>query len=84
MSDTIPFTRVKQGVIDFLHIVILVLSLFLVISISYDIFNNIAFQDQSQYLEIQWWICMFFMFAFFLQWFFAEKRARYFFTHTCF
>ena len=84
MPDAIPFTRVKQGLLDFLHIVILVLSLFLVVSISYDIFNNIAFQDQSQYLEIQWWICLFFLFVFFLEWFLAEKRARYFFTHSLF
>ena len=48
MPDTIPATRLRSGLLDFLHIVILVLSLFLVISISYDIFNDISFQDQSR------------------------------------
>lgn len=84
MPDTIPVARVKQGVLDILHIAILVLSLFLVVSISYDIFNNISFQDQSQYLEIQWWICLFFLFVFFLEWVLAEKRLRYFCTHSLF
>ena len=84
MPDTIPATRLRSGLLDFLHIVILVLSLFLVISISYDIFNDISFQDQSRYLEIQWWNCLIFLFVFFLEWLLAENRTRYFFTHSLF
>ena len=84
MPDTIPATRLRSGLLDFLHIVILVLSLFLVISISYDIFNDISFQDQSRYLEIQWWICLIFLFVFFLEWLLAENRTCYFFTHSLF
>lgn len=49
-----------RGIYGILHILILLMSLFLVISISIDTFHNIPFLNQGSYLKIQFWICMFF------------------------
>ena len=46
MSFATQFSYAKQGILNFLHIVILVLSLFLLVSISWDTFNNVSFLNQ--------------------------------------
>ena len=50
------FALRKKGVYGVLHIIILLLSLFLVISISIDTFKNIPFYTQTSYKKIQLWI----------------------------
>ena len=57
------FALRKKGVYGVLHIIILLLSLFLVISISIDTFKNIPFYTQTSYKKIQLWICLFFNFS---------------------
>lgn len=47
------FALRKKGVYGVLHIIILLLSLFLVISISIDTFKNIPFYTQTSYKKIQ-------------------------------
>lgn len=74
----------KRGVYGFMHVIILLLSLFLVISISIDTFKNIQFYTQTSYLKIQLWICLFFLFDFFLEFFLAKDKMRYFRTHFIF
>ena len=61
------FALRKKGVYGVLHIIILLLSLFLVISISIDTFKNIPFYTQTSYKKIQLWICLFFLFDFVLE-----------------
>ena len=63
------FALRKKGVYGVLHIIILLLSLFLVISISIDTFKNIPFYTQTSYKKIQLWICLFFLFDFVLEFF---------------
>ena len=46
------FALRKKGVYGVLHIIILLLSLFLVISISIDTFKNIPFYTQTSYKKI--------------------------------
>jgi len=53
------FIYSRRGIYGILHILILLMSLFLVISISIDTFHNIPFLNQGSYLKIQFWICMF-------------------------
>ena len=65
------FALRKKGVYGVLHIIILLLSLFLVISISIDTFKNIPFYTQTSYKKIQLWICLFFLFDFVLELFLA-------------
>ena len=51
----------KRGIYGVLHVMILLLSLFLIVDISIDTFNNIPFISQTSYLKTQFWICMFFI-----------------------
>lgn len=67
-----------------LHVVILILSLFLVVGISIDAFRNVSFITQPLYLRIQFWICMFFLFDFMLELLLAERKWRYWATHWLF
>ena len=66
------FALRKKGVYGVLHIIILLLSLFLVISISIDTFKNIPFYTQTSYKKIQLWICLFFLFDFVLEFFLSK------------
>ncbi len=47
------FVLRKKGIYGILHVIILLLSLFLVISISIDTFKGIPFYEQSVYMEVQ-------------------------------
>ena len=49
----------KRGIYGVLHVMILLLSLFLIVDISIDTFNNIPFISQTSYLKTQFWICIF-------------------------
>ena len=75
------FALRKKGVYGVLHIIILLLSLFLVISISIDTFKNIPFYTQTSYKKIQLWICLFFLFDFVLEFFLSKDKLRYLRTH---
>lgn len=74
----------QKGIYGILHILIVVLSLFLIVSISIDTFKGIAYYDQSTYMKIQFWICMFFIADFIIEWALAENKGRYFATHFIF
>lgn len=78
------FVLRKKGIYGILHIMILLLSLFLVISISVDTFKNIPFYTQSSYKKIQLYICLFFLFDFFLEFFLSKDKMRYLRTHFIF
>lgn len=74
----------KKGIYGILHVLILLLSLFLVISISVDTFRGIPFYTQSVYMEVQLWICALFLADFVLEWILAKKKGRYIATHFIF
>lgn len=85
MLKIIPTKEVfLKDIYNVFHVIILVLSLFLVISISIDTFNNIPFQIESSYLKVQLWICMFFMFDFFLELILSKKKFQYLKVHFLF
>lgn len=71
----------KKGIYGILHVIILLLSLFLVISISVDTFKGIPFYEQSVYMEVQLWICALFLADFVLEWILATNWKRYVATH---
>ena len=54
----------ESRIYGILHIFILLLSVFLIITISIDTFRNISFLNQGNYMEIQLWICSFFIFSY--------------------
>lgn len=67
-----------------MHIFVLILSLFLIVSISIDTFKNIAFYKEPQFQMIQFWICILFLVDFFVEWFLSEKKGHYLLTHFLF
>lgn len=58
--------------------VVLVLSLALIVFISYDTFKGINFLDNRVYMDFQFWVCVVFMLDFFVQLAIAPDRKRYF------
>ena len=78
------FVLREKGIYGILHVIILILSLFLVISISVDTFKGIPFYEQSVYMKVQLWICALFLADFVLEWFLAEKKGHYVATHFIF
>ena len=78
------FVLHKKGIYGFLHVLILILSLFLVISISIDTFKGISFYTKSVYMEVQLWICILFLFDFVLEFALSKDKMHYFATHFIF
>ena len=74
----------KRGIYGVLHVMILLLSLFLIVDISIDTFNNIPFISQTSYLKTQFWICMFFIADFILEFFLSKDKIHYLQTHFLF
>ena len=74
----------KRGIYGVLHVIILLLSLFLIVVISVDTFKNIPFMTQGSYLKIQFWICMFFIADFVLEFFLSKRKLYYLQTHFIF
>lgn len=74
----------KEEFLEALHIIIVLLSLFLIVCISIDTFNNISFLTQGTYLKIQFWICLFFLFDFFLEFILSNRKGHFFATHFIF
>lgn len=80
----LDFAARRKGLYGFLHIIILVLSLFLIISISVDTFKGIPFYTQPSYMKVQLWICLWFLFDFVLELFLAHHKGRYLRSHFIF
>lgn len=74
----------RRGVYDILHVIILVLSLFLVLSISLDTFNNVPFYNQTRFMRVQFWICIVFLADFFIELFMARSKGQYVWSHLAF
>lgn len=80
MSTTIygfmGFER-KRGLAGFLHVIILLVSLWLIIEISIDTFHNINFLNQPLFLKAQFWVCIFFIGDFIFEFFLSQKKWYY-------
>lgn len=76
--------RTRHLVVDAMRILVLVLSLFLVITISIDAFNNVPFYNSAGFMYVQLWICILFMADFFIELFMAERKWAYFGSHLLF
>lgn len=78
------FISQKRGIYGIMHVIILLLSLFLVITISIDTFKGYISIADSRYFKMQLWICLFFLFDFVLEWALSNKKWHYFITHLVF
>lgn len=74
----------KKGIYAVLHVIIFLLSLFLVVCISIDTFKNLMFYKQPQFQEIQFWICILFLADFFVELYFSPDKKHYLVTHFFF
>ncbi|MDE5875150.1 MAG: potassium channel family protein [Muribaculaceae bacterium] len=73
-----------QALYMVLHILILLLSIFLVVCISIDSFHNEAFYDVPRFMKVQFWICVIFLADFFIEFFLAPNKWHYISTHFLF
>lgn len=73
-----------RGFIIILHIIILLLSVFLVVMISIDTFRNVSFYELPEFQKWQFWICVVFMADFFIEFFLADKKWKYLGSHFIF
>lgn len=60
-----------------MHTIVLVLSVLLIIFISYDTFKGVDFLSNHLYMTFQFWVCVVFIIDFFVEMFFAEKKWVY-------
>lgn len=74
----------KTKVIDFLHILILLLSIFLIVEITIDTFQNVSFIMEPSYLKIQFWICIIFLLDYFIELFLSSRKVHYMLTNIPF
>ena len=83
MADTFTTSLVKrmrdsQAIIRTVgSTIVLVLSLALIVFISYDTFKGINFLESRLYMDFQFWVCMVFLLDFFVQLIIAPDRRNY-------
>ena len=77
-------SNVKRNILRTLHILVLMCSISLIVLISYDCFRNISFLANETYMNIQFWICLFFIFDVIVEFFFAPKKWKYICSHLFF
>lgn len=66
--------RVVQSVLNW---VMLALSLMLIAYISYNTFNDIPFLTNRRYMNFQFWVCMVFIFDFFMELWLADNKWKF-------
>lgn len=76
LSTILTEARTK-GVYAFLHILVLILSVFLVVRISIDTFHNEAFYLEPRFIRFQFWICVVFLFDFFVEFFMSDNKWKF-------
>ncbi len=74
----------KKGMMMLLHIIVLLLSLLLIAMISYDSFKNTTFYEEYSFQKWQFWICLVFILAFFIELAVSERKWHFFWTNLIF
>ena len=69
---------------DLVHALVLILSVMLIVAISYDTFQNHNFLASTWYMKFQFWVCMVFIFDFFIDLIAAPRKGHYLLTHLFF
>lgn len=77
-------TKIRKTVYFWLHMTVLVLSIFLIVSISIATFNDITYYNDPHFEIIQFWICILFLADFAAEWIMSEKKWHYLLTHFIF
>lgn len=74
----------QRLIINTLHILVLVLSVLLILIISFDTFNNIQFYHTPHFVKYQFWICIIFLADFFIELLLSKRKWHYLWTHILF
>lgn len=74
----------SRGALMILHVIIMILSALLIVMISVDTFRNVEFYEQPRFQKWQFWICLVFLFDFFVELFLSKDKWRYFRSHFIF
>lgn len=74
----------KNGIYSVLHIIILLLSIFLVVIISIDTFSNETFFTTPKFMKFQFWVCVIFLADFFIEFILSDKKWVYLRSHFIF
>ncbi|MDE6693988.1 MAG: potassium channel family protein [Muribaculaceae bacterium] len=70
-------SRFQRYTESFVHTLVLLLSLALIVYISYDTFENQPFLSNHTYMTFQFWVCMAFLADFFIELGFAKDKKSY-------
>ncbi len=73
-----------QNVLNFLHIIVLVLSVILILTISVDTFKNIRYNNEPDFVKFEFWICVVFLVDFFFEMAVAQNKGRFFMRNILF
>lgn len=68
----------RKGILGFMNYTVLVLSLLLIVWISFDTFKKENFLENHQYMTFQFWVCVFFILDFFVELYYTDNKWRFF------
>ena len=69
--------QLKHRIINAFHVTVLILSVLLIVYISYDTFRNIPFLKNKRYMDFQLFVCIVFIIDFFVELFLADDKWNY-------
>ncbi|MDE6334073.1 MAG: two pore domain potassium channel family protein, partial [Muribaculaceae bacterium] len=70
-------SRTASIVLWTIHTIVLILSVLLIVYISYDTFTSRDFLANQNYMTFQLWVCMVFILSFFVELIFSDNKWRY-------
>lgn len=83
-KGTIPKKKHVNYVQTIMNIVVLMLSTGLIVWISIDTFNRVEILSNHKYMQFQFWVCLVFIADFIVDFYYANNKRRYFWTHLLF
>lgn len=72
-----PYTKAERLIVSILHGLVLVLSVLLIVFISYDTFEGIPFLENKHYMTFQLWVCIVFLIDFFVEMIISHDHMDY-------
>lgn len=81
IPTTTPYSKGERLTVSILHGLVLILSLILIVYISYDTFEGLSFLDNDKYMTFQLWVCIVFLTDFFVELIISKDHWDYFRGH---
>lgn len=78
LAQTLRHEKDGKYALRFMNTVVLVLSVLLIVWISFDTFRRVDFLENHAYMTFQFWVCVFFIIDFFVGLYYADDKKRYF------